>query len=397
MRSSLRQVAAVGVHVLPEQRDLLDAVGGELLDLPHDLRGPPAALPPAGARDDAVGADAVAADRDLDPAPGTGARASSAGRPGSPRTRSSPAPRGRPPGGTRRACRSGRGRRRRRRTGTARRRCSFIDCDQQPPTPTTRDGSSDFSRFASPRLPISRLSADSRIEQVLKRIRSACHARRLLVASASMPMSRSCSTTVKRCSSLATTHGALHVDAGSASVARRRAACWNSVSLAADAEREVLLGMQRAAERPEARAAAAGQDHRDDGQRRLPVTVASPPGRRRPCAAPRSASAAAGTRFPSAPGTPASGAAGGGCRRRQRVEVAELVVAALEVLRLDPALGEQRLQQVVRLAEADAELARELALRILGMLVEQRSKATAESSSDAEESGMQGGGRVFNG
>ena len=50
---------------------------------------------------------------------------------------------------------------------------SLSDCDQQPPTPTTRFGSSLFSRLASPRLPTSRLSADSRIEQVLKRIRSA--------------------------------------------------------------------------------------------------------------------------------------------------------------------------------------------------------------------------------
>ena len=50
---------------------------------------------------------------------------------------------------------------------------SFIDCDQQPPIPTTRSGSSLFSRLASPRCPTSRLSAFSRIEQVLKRIRSA--------------------------------------------------------------------------------------------------------------------------------------------------------------------------------------------------------------------------------
>ena len=57
--------------------------------------------------------------------------------------------------------------------------------------------------------------------------------------------------------------------------------------------------------------------------------------------------------------------------RRQHVQVAELAVAALEVLRLDPALGEQRLQQVVGFAEADAERARELALRVLGVLLEQ--------------------------
>ncbi len=50
---------------------------------------------------------------------------------------------------------------------------SFTDCAQQPPTPTTLSGFSLFSRFAWPRLPMKRLSADSRIEQVLNRIRSA--------------------------------------------------------------------------------------------------------------------------------------------------------------------------------------------------------------------------------
>src|SRR3954454_15997441 len=50
---------------------------------------------------------------------------------------------------------------------------SFRDCDQQPPIPITRSGSSVFSRLASPRWPTRRLSAFSRIEQVLKRIRSA--------------------------------------------------------------------------------------------------------------------------------------------------------------------------------------------------------------------------------
>ena len=50
---------------------------------------------------------------------------------------------------------------------------SFSDCDQQPPIPITRSGSSPLRRLASPRCPTSRLSAFSRIEQVLKRIRSA--------------------------------------------------------------------------------------------------------------------------------------------------------------------------------------------------------------------------------
>ena len=50
---------------------------------------------------------------------------------------------------------------------------SFMDCDQQPPTPITVPGRSDFSRLASPRWPTSRVSAFSRIEQVLNRISSA--------------------------------------------------------------------------------------------------------------------------------------------------------------------------------------------------------------------------------
>ena len=73
------------------------------------------------------------------------------------------------------------------------------------------------------------------------------------------------------------------------------------------------------------------------------------------------------------------------------------MVAALEVLRLDPALGEQRLQQVVRLAEADAELARELALRILGVLVEQPQQGDGGVFVGRGGVGMQGGARVFNG
>ena len=50
---------------------------------------------------------------------------------------------------------------------------SFTDCAQQPPTPTMRSGSSRFSRFASPRWALNLSSAFSRIEQVLKRMRSA--------------------------------------------------------------------------------------------------------------------------------------------------------------------------------------------------------------------------------
>ena len=61
------EVAAVGVDVLAEQRDLDDAVGGELLDLVHDVAHPPADLPPAHRRHDAERARVVAADLDRDP------------------------------------------------------------------------------------------------------------------------------------------------------------------------------------------------------------------------------------------------------------------------------------------------------------------------------------------
>ena len=47
------------------------------------------------------------------------------------------------------------------------------DCAQHPPTPTTTSGRSRLSRFASPRWATNRSSAFSRIEQVLKRMRSA--------------------------------------------------------------------------------------------------------------------------------------------------------------------------------------------------------------------------------
>ena len=72
---------------------------------------------------------------------------------------------------------------RRRRAENSSRPSSLIDCAQQPPTPTMRAGSSRLSRRASPRWESRRLSAASRIEQVLKRIRSAIGAcRRLGVA-----------------------------------------------------------------------------------------------------------------------------------------------------------------------------------------------------------------------
>jgi hypothetical protein len=49
----------------------------------------------------------------------------------------------------------------------------LTDCAQQPPTPTITSACSDLTRLASPRWAVKRLSAVSRIEHVLKRIRSA--------------------------------------------------------------------------------------------------------------------------------------------------------------------------------------------------------------------------------
>ena len=62
-----QQVAAPRVDVLPEQRDLLDALRGEPRDLGEDLAGAPALLAAADGRDDAIGAHRVAAHRHLHP------------------------------------------------------------------------------------------------------------------------------------------------------------------------------------------------------------------------------------------------------------------------------------------------------------------------------------------
>ena len=180
----LRQVAPVGVDVLAEQRHLLDAVGGQQLDLAHDVgraRGCARARACDGTmqyeqtqlqpteiwtqrleralalhrqvarealelevalRLEVVGLEELAELVDL-----------------------------------------ARARRRRPRTGTARRPGPSATATSSRRRRRSAIGSSDFSRFASPRLPISRLSADSRIEQVLKRIRSApSRSARLLVA-----------------------------------------------------------------------------------------------------------------------------------------------------------------------------------------------------------------------
>ena len=61
------EVAAVGVDVLPEQRDLADAVGHEALDLGDELGERAADLAPARRGHDAVAAAAVAPDGDLHP------------------------------------------------------------------------------------------------------------------------------------------------------------------------------------------------------------------------------------------------------------------------------------------------------------------------------------------
>ena len=61
------EIAAPRVDVLAEQRDLADAFVGEPRDLGDDLAGPAALLSASYRRDDAVGADGVAAHRDLHP------------------------------------------------------------------------------------------------------------------------------------------------------------------------------------------------------------------------------------------------------------------------------------------------------------------------------------------
>ncbi len=63
-----RKVAAVGVDVLPKQRDLAHPVRRHSLDLGQQLQRRAADLPSSGGRDDAVGAGAVAAHADLHPA-----------------------------------------------------------------------------------------------------------------------------------------------------------------------------------------------------------------------------------------------------------------------------------------------------------------------------------------
>ena len=73
-RPPLRDVAAVGVHVLPEQRHLGHPAPGEQLHLRHDVVEGPAHLGTPHRRDDAEGAGVVAAGLDVRPTPRTEAR-----------------------------------------------------------------------------------------------------------------------------------------------------------------------------------------------------------------------------------------------------------------------------------------------------------------------------------
>src|SRR4051812_8633363 len=74
---------------------------------------------------------------------------------------------------------------------------------------------------------------------------------------------------------------------------------------------------------------------------------------------------------------------------REVVRVGELVVAVPEVAHLDQAAPEQRAQAEVHLADAHAELARELALRQLGVPFEQAQQAIARRFIQQE--GLPGG------
>ena len=67
LREARADVAAVRVDVLAEQRHLADAVRRKLLDLGEHLTRAPRGLAAADGRNDAVGADGVAAHRDLHP------------------------------------------------------------------------------------------------------------------------------------------------------------------------------------------------------------------------------------------------------------------------------------------------------------------------------------------
>ena len=118
-----QQVAAPGVDVLAEQRQLAHALRGEVRDLGEHVAGAAADLAPAHRRDDAVGARRVAAHRDLHPRLERAARGASAASRRTCARRLSPTRRARRRSRRRRATRRGAGscraRTRRRRPGRA--------------------------------------------------------------------------------------------------------------------------------------------------------------------------------------------------------------------------------------------------------------------------------------
>jgi len=167
------QVPAVGVHVLAEERHLAHAVAGHLANLLHQLLEWTADLTAARGRHDAVRAHAVAADADLQPAL---ERALAPGR----ETAGEALELEISLGGEGVAGQELReamhlpGPERHVHEREALEDLILDRLRPASPHPMTRPGCSRLSRLASPRCERKRLSAASRIEHVLKRIRSAC-------------------------------------------------------------------------------------------------------------------------------------------------------------------------------------------------------------------------------
>ncbi len=173
---SITERAAVGVDVLPEQRDLDDALVDERADLGEHVAGPAVGLTAAQRGHDAERAGVVAADRDRHPGTERLTRGASGARTGS-----SAAPRRSRPG-PRRLCRA-----RSSSTGSAARlwvpnttsthgALSTIAprsfWARQPPTAICMSGLRALAGYRWPRLPYRRLSAFSRTAQVLNTTRS---------------------------------------------------------------------------------------------------------------------------------------------------------------------------------------------------------------------------------
>ena len=68
----------------------------------------------------------------------------------------------------------------------------------------------------------------------------------------------------------------------------------------------------------------------------------------------------------------------GNAGRREQVGVIELVLAVLKIFELNQALVHERLEAVVHLAVADAQLPRQVALRNVGALLQQFEHAKAQ-------------------